>query len=72
MVLLQTRISCILRKRGEEEQTANTDEYSLDDKMRICRLGRNPIFEMNNCYISLTCCSAIIWGATKQATENIR
>ena len=43
IVLLRTRTSCILRKRGAEEQTANADEYSLDDKMRICRLGRNPI-----------------------------
>lgn len=41
MVLLQTRISCILRKRGEEEQTANADEYSLDDKMRICTVRIN-------------------------------
>ena len=50
MVLLQTRISRILRKRGEEEQTANADGYSLDDRMRVCRLGAQ---------------SYIIWGGHK-------
>ena len=29
----------MLRKRGEEKQTANADEYSKHDKRRICRFG---------------------------------